>query len=49
MWAVFHKRLKQDHVPASFQDIVTEVESFLAPVIKGDSEEKEWTPAGSWS
>lgn len=49
MWAVFRKRLKQDHVPASFQDIVTEVESFLAPVIKGASEEKEWTPAGSWS
>jgi len=49
MWAVFRKRLKQDHVPASFQDIVTEVESFLAPVIKGDSEEKEWIPAGSWS
>lgn len=49
MWAVFHKRLKQDHVPASFQDIATVVESFLAPVIKGDSEEKEWTPAGSWS
>lgn len=49
MWTVFRKRLKQDHVPASFQDIVTEVESFLAPVIRGDSEEKEWTPAGSWS
>jgi predicted nucleotidyltransferase component of viral defense system len=49
MWAVFHKRLKQDHVPASLQDIATEVESFLAPIIKGDSEEKEWTPAGSWS
>jgi hypothetical protein len=49
MWAVFRKRLKQDHVPASFQDIATEVESFLAPVIKGDSEEKEWQPAGSWS
>ena len=49
MWTVFRKRLKQDHVPASFQDIATEVESFLAPVIKGDSEEKEWKPAGSWS
>lgn len=49
MWAVFHKRLKQGHVPASFQDIATEVESFLAPVINGYSEEKEWTPAGSWS
>jgi len=49
MWAVFHKRLKQDHVPASFQDIVAEVELFLAPVIEADSEEKEWTPAGSWS
>ena len=49
MWAAFRKRLKQDHVPASFQDIATEVESFLAPVINGASEEKEWTPAGSWS
>jgi len=29
--------------------VFTEVESFLAPVIKGDFEEKEWTPAGSWS
>jgi hypothetical protein len=49
MWAVFRKRLNQDHVPASFQDIATEVESFITPVIRGDSEEKEWTPAGSWS
>lgn len=49
MWVVFRKRLKQDHVPASFQDIATGVESFMTPVIRGDSEEKEWTPAGSWS
>jgi hypothetical protein len=49
MWAVFRKRLNQDHVPASFQDIATEVEWFITPVIRGDSEEKEWTPAGSWS
>ena len=49
MWVVFRKRLKQDHVPASFQDIATEVESFLAPVINCASEEKEWTPAVSWS
>ncbi len=49
MWAAFRKRLKQDHVPESFQEIVTEVELFLEPVIKGISDQITWKPAGHWS
>lgn len=49
MWTPFRKRLKQEHVPASFEAIATEIESFLMPVIKGVPEEKEWKPAGPWS
>ena len=49
MWTAFRKRLKQDHIPPSFQDIAAAVESFLAPVIKGVSEERAWEPAGPWS
>lgn len=33
MWAVFRKRLKQEHMPVSFADVIREIESFLAPVI----------------
>jgi len=49
MWAAFRKRLKQDHVPESFQEIVTEVKLFLEPVIKGISDHITWKPAGPWS
>jgi len=49
MWAAFRKRLKQDHVPESFQEMATEVELFLEPVIKGVSEHITWKPAGPWS
>lgn len=49
MWAAFRKRLKQDHVPESFQEMATEVELFLEPVIKGVSDHVTWKPAGSWS
>ncbi len=49
MWAAFRKRLKQDHVPESFQKIATEVELFLEPVIKGISDHITWKPAGPWS
>jgi hypothetical protein len=31
-WSAFRKRLQQDHVPASFQDIISAVETFLAPL-----------------
>jgi hypothetical protein len=49
MWSAFRKRLKQDYVPASFQEIAAVVESFLAPVIKGVTEDITWEPAGPWS
>lgn len=49
IWSSFHKRLRQDHVPASFADIVSEVEMFLAPVIIDYSDEMIWLPAGPWS
>ncbi len=31
-WTAFRKRLQQDHIPASFRDIVEAVEAFLAPL-----------------
>ncbi len=49
MWAAFRKRLKQDHVPESFQEMSAEVELFLEPVIKGVSDNITWKPAGPWS
>lgn len=49
MWAAFRKRLKQDHVPESFQEMATEVELFMEPVIKGVSDNITWKPAGPWS
>lgn len=49
MWHSFHKRLKQDHIPASLAEIVSEVEHFLMPVIKGVTGDMSWPPAGPWS
>lgn len=49
MWAAFRKRLKQDHVPEYFQEMATEVELFLEPVIKGVSDNITWKPTGPWS
>jgi hypothetical protein len=49
MWAAFRKRLKQDHVSESFQEMATEVKLFLGPVIKGVSDHITWKPAGPWS
>ncbi len=51
-WMAFYKRLKQDHIPASFQDIVAEVESFLVPIVSSIFQETptitSWRPAGPW-
>jgi hypothetical protein len=50
IWAAFRNRLKQERIPASFQDIASELQLFLEPIIKGaSSEEKVWQPAGPWS
>ena len=52
-WAAFLKRLRQDHVPASFREITLAVESFLAPLttaISADNPEPvHWTAPGPWS
>jgi len=45
----FRKRLNQDHIPEAFHEIVSEVESFLEPVIKGLSNNITWKPSGPWS
>jgi len=51
-WTAFYKRLKHDHVPASFREIVAEVESFLVPAISSIFQETptitSWRPAGLW-
>ncbi len=51
-WTAFYKRLEQNHTPASFRDIVAEVESFLVPIVSSISQEiptiTSWSPAGSW-
>ena len=52
-WANFHDRLKQDHVPVSFADIVASIAEFLSPVIaavaSGDSGPTRWTAPGPWT
>lgn len=52
-WAAFLKRLGQVHVPASFGEIVTQVDLFLSPVIavhtKGRPHPAKWTAPGPWT
>jgi len=51
-WAAFCRRLKQDHLSTSFQVIVSDVASFLAPIASSISQESStfstWGPAGPW-
>ena len=51
-WTAFRKRLQQEHVPASFQDILSAIEKFLAPCISsiasGGSIPKKWKAPGPW-
>lgn len=52
-WTAFWRRLQQEHVPASFHDIVVAVEAFLAPLAATLSQEQSvsasWTAPGPWS
>ena len=52
-WSNFHGRLQQNHVPASFADIVASVAEFLSPVIaavtSGDSGPTHWRAPGPWT
>ncbi len=51
-WSAFRKRLQQDHVPVSFKDIISLVESFLAPLASAISQlgppPRKWTSPGPW-
>jgi hypothetical protein len=51
-WSVFWKRLKQDHVPVSFRDVVSAVKIFLVPVAPGTSQGNpksvSWIASGLW-
>jgi hypothetical protein len=51
-WAAFRKRLQQDHIPVSFQDIVSGVKDFIAPLLsepsKGRLKNMHWTAPGPW-
>lgn len=49
LWTAFRKRLKQEHIPESFAEIVTQVETFMNPIIKADGSSINWPPAGPWS
>ena len=52
-WAAFWKRLGQDHVPASFGEIVAQVDGFLSPIVAALSSGKpnptKWTAPGPWT
>lgn len=48
-WAAFCNRLKQEHVPVSFQSVVRSIQLFLTPVSSADSGLTTWPPAGPWS
>ena len=52
-WTAFWNKLQQDHVPTLFRDIVSVVESFLAPLASALSTDNPtptiWTLSGPWS
>ncbi|MBN1293134.1 MAG: nucleotidyl transferase AbiEii/AbiGii toxin family protein, partial [Candidatus Latescibacteria bacterium] len=49
MWKAFRKRLRQDHLPESFHEIVTSISEFMEPVIKRKTADIRWTVKGKWS
>ncbi len=52
-WAAFRKRLQQEHVPVSFQEVTRALEIFLAPIATSISEQsgtpETWTASGPWT
>lgn len=51
-WAAFHRRLRQDHVPALFSEVVLSVREFLLPLTatlsSGKAAPSRWTAPGPW-
>jgi hypothetical protein len=48
IWTAFLKRLKQEHLPENFAEIVAEISAFMKPVIERDTNDLIWQPAGPW-
>lgn len=52
-WSAFRNRLQQEHVPASFAEIVGATGEFLSPIIaalvSGDPSPTHWRAAGPWT
>lgn len=51
-WAAFHRRLRQDHVPISFSEVVISVSDFIGPLAaalsSGKAAPDRWTAPGPW-
>ncbi len=51
-WMAFRKRLRQEHLPTEFDDIVSQLNVFLSPVVdallSGEQFDKKWTVVGNW-
>lgn len=51
-WTAFCRRLNQEHLPVEFNDIVTQVKSFLDPVVQAvrtrQPFDKVWQSTGGW-
>lgn len=52
-WAAFHKRLRQDHVPQGFSEVVLAIKEFIEPLAAAPSSGKtaplRWTAPGPWT
>jgi len=52
-WQAFCNRLKQDHIPTDFSEIVTSIKTFIKPLILMPSTENtfpsHWSAPGPWS
>jgi len=52
-WEAFRKRLGQDSIPASFREIVAQLDEFLSPIVASHAEGKpkptQWTAPGPWA
>ncbi len=51
-WNAFRKKLKQDHIPTEFEDIVMKVKMFIAPIASALTSKKplpsNWSAPGPW-
>lgn len=51
-WNAFRKKLKQDHVPANFADIVLQVKAFIGPIASALASQTQppsrWNAPGPW-